>query len=70
MKIIIEAQTEQEKKTFGKKIILGSVFEFGIIGRHIEKKLFESTFSHLHVADKCILEGKLYELIARLKNGP
>lgn len=69
MKIIIEPETDEEKKEFGEKKIVQNVFEFGLIGRQIRQKMFENTFSFLHITDKCILEGKLCELKARLRNG-
>lgn len=69
MKITIEAETEGEKKQFPEKKVIENIFEFAVIGRYIKNKMFDDTFSHIHVTDKCILEGKLHELIARLKDG-
>ena len=68
MKITIEAENEDEKKQMETKVY-ENVFEFAIIGRHIREKIHEDTFSHLHVADVCVLKGKLHELLARLCDG-
>lgn len=67
MRITIEAETTEEKKQFPDKKVIENIFEYGLIGRYIKQKLFQDTFSYLHIADKYVLEGKLYELISRLK---
>lgn len=68
MRITIEPENDDEKKQFPEKKIIENAFEFALIGRAIKQKMFENTFSHLHVADKYILEGKLCELLARLRD--
>lgn len=68
MKITIEPETKEEKNQFSEKRVYVGVFEFGITGRFTSMG-FEKTFSHLHVADKYILYGKLMELRERLKDG-
>ena len=60
----------EEKKIYKENIIVENVFEFAYTCRFIQNKLYESSRSHIHQNDKYILEGKLYELIARLRSEP
>jgi len=70
MKITIEPENEKEEQELeGKTVKWEKVFEFAITGGHIHEGMFERSFSHLHVSDKFVLIGKLFENIERLRNG-
>jgi len=68
VKITIEAETEEEKKKFPEPEITTKVYEFALAGRYTKQKLFNESFTKLYISDKYILEGKLFELIARLRD--
>lgn len=70
MKIIIVPDSREERKILGKdKLEYLNVFEFALTGRCMRQKLLEGNFSHLHIADKFVLMGKLEELKERLRSG-
>ena len=69
MKITIEAENDKEKEQMPEQKTYENVFEFGLVGRHIRGKIYEDSFSHVHITDKYVLIGKLHELLARLRDG-
>jgi len=68
MKLTIEAETDEEREQVKESIVYSDIIDFAVIGRNLRGKIYEDTFSHLHVSDKYTMEGKLYELIARLRD--
>lgn len=66
MKIILEPEPA-DLKQFPEKRVIENVFEFAITGRFLKQRLYVDTFSHLHIQDKFILEGRLHELLSRLR---
>jgi hypothetical protein len=67
MKIVIEAETEEEKKQFPELKTFDKVFEFALTGRLVKDGIAEISFSHLHLQDSSVLCGRLFELIERLR---
>ena len=65
MKITIEPEEGDDFETK----VYERVFEFGLVGRCVPKGLFEQAFSHLHIADKFVLLGRIAELQERLRHG-
>jgi len=68
VKVIVQAETEEEKTQIPDALVFDNCVDFVVCGRKLNAFGAEESFSHRHIADRCWLIGKLFETIERIRN--